>query len=149
MIASTTSSLAAGGITIQVYTFDVWLDLIRVLAQPAKYGFVNVIDPAQGNSSVNPDQYLFWDDIHPTTAGHHQLASEANRLLSGEIGPLGEAANISTRGMAGTGEDVLIGPSTPQSDWEQVLNRAANEPGMWVAQRLARRCWPGPVELVS
>ena len=109
VIASTASALSSGGTPIHVYTFDVWLDLIRVLAEPAKYGFVNVTVPAQGNSSVNPDQYLFWDDIHPTTAGHHQLASEANRLLSGGIPPLGKAANISTRGTAGTGEDVLIG----------------------------------------
>src|SRR5438132_9811395 len=125
VIASTRSALASSGITIQVYTFDVWLDLIRVLGQPAKYGFINVTDPAQGNSSVNPDQYLFWDDIHPTTAGHHQLASEANRLLSGEIGPLGEAANISTRGLAGTGEDVLIaGFIITGSDSKKVLVRA-------------------------
>jgi Phospholipase/lecithinase/hemolysin len=109
VIASTISSLSQSGITIHVFTFDVWLDLIRVLGEPAKYGFVNVTDSAQGNSSVNPDQYLFWDDIHPTTAGHHQLATEANRLLSGQIGPLGIAANISTRGTAGTGENVLIG----------------------------------------
>jgi phospholipase/lecithinase/hemolysin len=125
VIASTKSALAAGGTTIQVYTFDVWLDVLRILGQPAKYGFINVTDPAQGNSSVNPDKYLFWDDIHPTTAGHHQLASEANRLLSGEIGPLGEAANISTRGMAGTGEDVLIGGFiVTGSDPKKVLVRA-------------------------
>jgi phospholipase/lecithinase/hemolysin len=125
VIASTKSTLAAGGISVQVYTFDVWLDVIRVLGQPSKYGFINVTDSAQGNSSVNPDQYLFWDDIHPTTAGHHQLASEANRLLSGEIGPLGEAANISTRGMAGTGENVLIGGFiVTGSDSKKVLVRA-------------------------
>lgn len=108
VISSTVSSLAGSGITVHVYAFDVWLDVIRVLAEPAKYGFINVTDSAQGNP-VNPDQYLFWDDIHPTTAGHHQLASEANRLLSGQIAPLGKAANLSTRGMAGTGENVLIG----------------------------------------
>ncbi len=125
VIASTKSALASGGITIQVYTFDVWLDVIRVLGQPSKYGFINVTDSAQGNSSVNPDQYLFWDDIHPTTAGHHQLASQANRLLGGEIGPLGEAANISTRGMAGTGENVLIGGFiVTGSDSKKVLVRA-------------------------
>ena len=125
VIASTKSALAAGGISIQVYTFDVWLDVIRVLGQPSKYGFINVTDTAQDNSSVNPDQYLFWDDVHPTTAGHHQLASEANRLLRGEIGPLGEAANISTRGMAGTGEDVLIGGFiVTGSDAKKVLVRA-------------------------
>jgi phospholipase/lecithinase/hemolysin len=108
VIASTISGLAEGGITVHVYAFDVWLGLIRVLGQPAHYGFVNTIDPAQGGSGVNPDQYLFWDDLHPTTGGHHYLASEANRLLSGQIAPLGKATNISTRGLVGTGQNVLI-----------------------------------------
>ncbi|PYK80833.1 MAG: hypothetical protein DME37_06550 [Verrucomicrobia bacterium] len=108
VIASTKSGLRGSGITIDVYTFDVWLDVIRVLGQPAHYNFVNTIDSAQGASGVNPDQYLFWDDIHPTTGGHFELANEANRLLSGQIVPLGKAANISSRGMVGTGQNVLI-----------------------------------------
>src|SRR5882757_10583942 len=108
VVASTISGLAATGITIHVYNFDVWLDLIRVLGQPAHYNFVNTIDSAQGASGVDPDEYLFWDDIHPTTGGHHELANEANRLLSGQIAPLGKATNISTRGIVGTGENVLI-----------------------------------------
>lgn len=36
------------------------------------------------------------------------------------------------------GEDVLIGPSISQSDWEAAIERAVSEPGAWVAQRLAR-----------
>src|SRR5947207_1042366 len=108
VIASTISALKGSGITIHVYAFDAWLSTIRVLGQPRRYGFVNTIDSAQGASGVNPDQYLFWDDIHPTTGGHHELASEANRLLRGQIAPLGKVTNISTRGMVGTGEDVLI-----------------------------------------
>jgi phospholipase/lecithinase/hemolysin len=99
---------AGNGIPIQVYGLDVWLDLIRILGQPRRYGFLNTTVPAQDQSGVNPDTYLFWDDIHPTTGGHHQLASEANRLLSGQVAPLAKATNISTRGMVGTGEDVLI-----------------------------------------
>src|SRR5438067_57124 len=108
VVASTISGLTATGININVYTFDVWLDVIRVLGQPAHYNFVNTIDSAQGASGVNPDQYLFWDDIHPTTGGHFELANEANRLLSGPIAPLGKATNISSRGMVGTGQNVLI-----------------------------------------
>src|SRR5438477_3680138 len=54
VIVSTSSGLVAAGITIQVYTFDVWLDVIRVLGQPAKYNLVNTIDSAQGQSGVNP-----------------------------------------------------------------------------------------------
>ena len=108
VIASTISGLAEAGITVHVYTFDIWLGVVRVLGQPRRYGFVDTITPAQGESGVNPDQYLFWDDIHPTTGGHHYLASEANRLLSGQIAPLGKATNLSTRGLVGTGENVLI-----------------------------------------
>jgi phospholipase/lecithinase/hemolysin len=107
-VGSVVKGFAGNGITIHLYNLDVWLGLIRVLGQPAKYNFVNTIDSAQDASGVNPDQYLFWDDIHPTTGGHHELANEANRLLSGQIAPLGKATNISTRGIVGTGEDVLI-----------------------------------------
>src|SRR5881227_69574 len=107
-VGSVVSGFKGNGITIHVYNLDVWLGVIRVLGQPAKYNFVNTIDSAQGASGVNPDQYLFWDDIHPTTGGHHELANEANRLLSGQIALLGKATNISSRGMVGTGENVLI-----------------------------------------
>jgi phospholipase/lecithinase/hemolysin len=101
------TALAQQGINIQLYGFDIWLDVIRVLAQPDNYGFANVIDTSQGES-VNPDTYLFWDDIHPTTAGHHQIAMEVDRVLRGAVPPLGKALNISTRGKVGTGENVLI-----------------------------------------
>jgi len=108
VVASTISGLAGTGITVHVYTFDVWLGVIRVLGQPRRYGFVDTIDSAQGRSGVNPDQYLFWDDLHPTTGGHHDLANEANRLLRGQVGPLAKPTNISTRGPVGTGQNVLI-----------------------------------------
>ena len=125
VIASTISGLAGSGITIHVYTFDAWLSTIRVLGQPAHYNFVNTIDSAQGASGVNPDEYLFWDDIHPTTGGHHQLANEANRLLSGQIAPLGKATNISTRGMVGTGQNELIaGFSISGNQAKKVIVRA-------------------------
>lgn len=108
ILATVKSNFASSGVTIQVYQLDVWYDVIRVLAEPAKYGFTNVTEPAQ-EKSVEPDQYLFWDDIHPTTAGHHQIAGVASQLLSGQIPPLAKAINVSTRGFVGTGEQVLIG----------------------------------------
>ncbi len=108
VLASVVSGYAGNGITIHVYSLDVWLSVIRVLGQPGRYGFVNTTVPAQDQSGVNPDTYLFWDDIHPTTAGHHQLASDANRLLRGQIGPLAKLRNISARGPVGTGQNVLI-----------------------------------------
>src|SRR5438045_7865365 len=38
---STSTALVGSGITINVYTFDVWLDMIRVLGQPAHYNIIN------------------------------------------------------------------------------------------------------------
>jgi len=124
VLAAVVSGHAGNGITIHVYGLDVWLDLIRVLGQPLRYGFMNTTIPAQDQSGVNPDTYLFWDDIHPTTGGHHQLAGEANRLLSGQVAPLAKATNISTRGMVGTGEDVLIAGFISGNQSKQVIVRA-------------------------
>jgi phospholipase/lecithinase/hemolysin len=108
VVASVVNGYAGNGITIHVHLLDVWLGVIRVLGQPGSYNFVNTTVPAQDQSGVNPDTYLFWDDIHPTTGGHHELANEANRLLSGQVPPLARATNISSRGPVGTGENVLI-----------------------------------------
>ncbi len=122
---ATVSALAAQGITIQVYHLDIWFDLIRILAEPSKYGFTNVRDSAQYNVSANPDKFLFWDDIHPTTAGHYQIAAEANRVLSGTTQSLGKALNISTRAAVGTGDNVaIIGFIITGTNAKKVLLRA-------------------------
>jgi phospholipase/lecithinase/hemolysin len=105
---ATIKTLAGQGIAVQIYRVDIWLSLIRILAEPAKYGFVNVHDRAQGDTSADPDKFLFWDDIHPTTAGHFQIAAEADRVVRGAVLPIGKALNISTRAAVGTGDNVSI-----------------------------------------
>ena len=47
-----------------------------VLANPAAYGFTNVTDACFTGSSLcaSPNEYFYWDDEHPTTAGHAVLA---------------------------------------------------------------------------
>ena len=49
------------------------------VANPAAYGLTNVTDPCFTGFSVclNPNQYLFWDDLHPTARGHQLLADAA------------------------------------------------------------------------
>jgi phospholipase/lecithinase/hemolysin len=62
--------------------YDTAALLHRVVNDPAAYGFTNVtgqcIDPSAPNPTpcANPDQFLFWDDFHPTTRAHEILAHE-------------------------------------------------------------------------
>jgi phospholipase/lecithinase/hemolysin len=68
---------------IEISQLDVGGFFSDALANPGKYGFTNVTDPALVESTVvpNPDQYLFYDDIHPTRVGHRLLGSLASDLL--------------------------------------------------------------------
>ena len=56
------------------------------ISHPAKYGFSNVTSAclAQSAVCVDPQQFLFWDDIHPTTAAHQILGKAAFELLQDE-----------------------------------------------------------------
>ena len=82
VLDSTISTLSGQGITVTIARLDVYAFFMQALAAPSAYGFTNVTDSAQG-ANVTADTYLFWDDVHPTTAGHSQVAQAAADLLAG------------------------------------------------------------------
>lgn len=73
----------------------------KVLQNPVQYGFTNVSDSCLVNSPIgfsynpaapisvcnNPNQYLFWDFEHPTTAAHQLIAAETLRTLKASAVP--------------------------------------------------------------
>lgn len=56
----------------------------EAIAQPTKFGFTNVTASCLSSvtSCNNPDHFLFWDAIHPTTAAHRILADAALKAIS-------------------------------------------------------------------
>jgi phospholipase/lecithinase/hemolysin len=81
-LATALTNLEAS-LNINIFQLDVAGFFNEALSNPAKYGFTNVTDPALVGSTVvpNPDQYVFYDDIHPTRVAHRLLGSVASDLL--------------------------------------------------------------------
>ncbi len=66
---------------LQISQLDVFALFNKIVANPSDYSLENIADSSQG-MPVDPDTYLFWDDLHPTTQGHHILAITAAKLLA-------------------------------------------------------------------
>jgi phospholipase/lecithinase/hemolysin len=67
---------------LHLVQFDVFSLFNQVVASPAKYSLTNVTASAQGNAMIDPDTYLFWDDLHPTTSAHNILAVSAAHAIA-------------------------------------------------------------------
>lgn len=111
------AALAAEGLTVKIYRLDIY-DLFNRLSDSAglNYGFTNITQSSQ-DSELNPDKSLFWDDVHPTTYGHFQIAAEAYSVLTGipvvEISPM--VKTIDRNGGAGSFLITRTGPDLSQT----------------------------------
>jgi phospholipase/lecithinase/hemolysin len=65
----------------QLSEMDVFSLFDQIVAAPSAYSLANVTMSSQG-MPVDPDTYLFWDDLHPTTRGHNILAVTASGILA-------------------------------------------------------------------
>jgi len=66
---------------LHIAQFDVFSLFTSIVSTPANFSLANVTSSSQG-MAVDPDTYLFWDDLHPTTRGHNILAVTAASILA-------------------------------------------------------------------
>jgi len=66
---------------IELVRFDTYAAFDQIIAGAASLGFTNTTEPCFNGSAIvgDPDQYLFWDSVHPTSRAHHELA---DRIVS-------------------------------------------------------------------
>ncbi len=98
-----------------------------IAKDPATFGFSNITDPLlplqfSANPPLNPQEFFFWDDLHPTTQGYAVLADTIYQTVTGTIPQLsfvnlygtddkdrlfGTSGNDNIRGLLG--DDILDG----------------------------------------
>jgi outer membrane lipase/esterase len=83
---------------LNIIPIDAYALLNEAIATPARYGLTNVTESCfnqtTGTLCSNPNQYLFWDGIHPTAAGHKIIAEFALAVLTSpqSVAPQGDIA---------------------------------------------------------
>ncbi|MBW4432050.1 MAG: autotransporter domain-containing protein [Pelatocladus maniniholoensis HA4357-MV3] len=71
---------------INIVPLDINALFNEVIDQPERYGLTNINDPCfdqqAGTICSNPDEYLFWDQVHPTDRGHQFIAEYTEAVLN-------------------------------------------------------------------
>jgi outer membrane lipase/esterase len=72
---------------VSIVRVDVFALLHEVVAAPSAFGLTNVSAPCIALNTIvhafcpKPNDFLFWDGIHPTVAGHNIVAERASAAL--------------------------------------------------------------------
>jgi len=99
----------------RVSHLDAFTGIAAVAASPATYGLANVTDPCVDLASVcsDPDLYLFYDGIHPTSRSHGIAAELALVALAPDPVDLLRVNGSPDQVVLSTGEPISIELSVP------------------------------------
>lgn len=84
-LAADVTSLQAANPSVKIDLLDLYSLANAAYQDPAAFGFTDVTDEGiNAGPGANLSQYLFWDDVHPTTVGHQFIADAAFQLVTPE-----------------------------------------------------------------
>ncbi len=66
--------------SVTIIQLDVFGLFDQMLLNSFDYGFTNVTEPLNGSGGV-PEEYAFWDNIHPTTRSHSLISGASYAML--------------------------------------------------------------------
>jgi phospholipase/lecithinase/hemolysin len=110
--------LEAGNVSLAFHRLDVASLFAEAIAKPAEFGLINVVDPAapgleagagsydRSQIAPNANQYLFWDDLHPTGTVHAILGNRALALVDGIAGDFNADGLINAADLAAWQQNV-------------------------------------------
>ncbi|NES76371.1 MULTISPECIES: SGNH/GDSL hydrolase family protein [Okeania] len=67
---------------INIIQVDMYSALNQAIENPANFGFSNVTEAFLDTNATNPDEFVFWNPIHPTVRSHNLFANQAQKSLS-------------------------------------------------------------------
>ncbi|MBD0336943.1 MAG: SGNH/GDSL hydrolase family protein [Cyanobacteria bacterium Co-bin13] len=72
---------------IQLVLLDIYTLYQDAIANPTQYGFTNVTTGCLSTVGIcsQPNQFMFWDGIHPTTAAHRFMGEAARQALAAAV----------------------------------------------------------------
>lgn len=86
-----------------VAVFDAFTLFGEIVDNGGAYGLVNTSDACGAILGCDPSTYLFWDGIHPTSAGHALLAEAMTDFVASSAGPTVPVPEPATLWMLGAG----------------------------------------------
>lgn len=69
-------------LNINIIPLDVRTLVDNAIANPSQFGFTNVTSNFLQSDATNANQFLFWDDVHPTNPGHNLIADLALKAIT-------------------------------------------------------------------